>query len=225
MADSRVSNVRKKELEQIDPFQENLLKAMVYAKKHKKILLIIISTIICVALLITGVSHRYKKNENKAAFLVSQALSKYTKADNLVSGYEQSIQDFEILFAKYPKTKSGKLARIQFAQICYKALKFNQSYEQYTKALELFEDKASLKNFLLSSLGHTSIVLNKLDEAKQYFEQISADNKDLLKDEAQFILAILDQTDKENSKKLLSKIVSKYNNSIYKPLAQDKINK
>ncbi|MBU1698062.1 MAG: tetratricopeptide repeat protein, partial [Proteobacteria bacterium] len=87
MAEQRVSNERKKELEQIDPFQASLLKAMAYAKEYKKQLILIAGAIVLVAVVFSGIMYNFKKAENTAALLVSQALTQYATINDPDKGY------------------------------------------------------------------------------------------------------------------------------------------
>ncbi len=48
MADNKVSNERRRELEQLDPFQENLIKAMALITEYKKQLILIVGAFVLV---------------------------------------------------------------------------------------------------------------------------------------------------------------------------------
>ncbi len=226
MSEQKVSNERKRELEKIDPFQESLFKAMNYAKEYKKQLIIIAGAFVLVAVVFASVMYSFQKAENSAAMLVSQALTKYNKADDPQKGYIEIENDFNTVFTDFSNTAAGKQALVQFAKICYEASKFDQSYKYYTKALEVFKNEALMENFLLSSLGHVCLARNDLDEAIKYFTQIEQGKTDLLKDEAKFILAMLNEAADNviESKKMYQQIVTEYANSMYVSIAQSKIN-
>ena len=81
MAD-KISRERKKELEQLDPFQENLLKVMAYVKEFKKQLILIGGAVVLVALVFSGIMYSFQKAENTAGVLVTEALKKYTKTND-----------------------------------------------------------------------------------------------------------------------------------------------
>ena len=158
--------------------------------------------------------------------LVTQALTKYNKADNPQKGYIEIENDFKTIFTDFSNTAAGKQALVQFARICYDASKFDQSYKYYKEAFEAFENEALMENFLLSSLGHVCLARKDLDEARKYFTQIEQGKSDLLKDEATFTLAMLNEAADNviESKRLYKQIVTEYENSIYIPIAQSKIN-
>ncbi|MCP4670566.1 MAG: tetratricopeptide repeat protein [Desulfobacula sp.] len=226
MSEQKVSNERKKELEQIDPFQAGLLKVITYVKEYKKQLLLMAGAFVLVAVVFTSVMYSFQKSEKTAATLVTQILTKYDKLDDPQNGYIEIENDFLTIFADYPNTAAGKQALIQFAKISYDALKFDQSYKYYQKALEVFKDEALMKNFLLSSLGNTCIARKDFDGAREYYMQIKQGQSELLKDEAQFALAMLYEAEnnKTESKKMYEAIVAEYANSMYISIAQSKIN-
>ncbi len=123
------------------------------------------------------------------------------------------------------RTSTGKLARVEYAKICYDASKFDQSYQYYKEALELFSDQALMENFILISLGHVSLEKNDVEAAKKYFSQVENGKIDLLKDEARFALAMLNETNGNvaDSKKMYEKIISDHAGSVYYPVAKSKL--
>jgi predicted negative regulator of RcsB-dependent stress response len=227
MAEQRVSNERRKELEHIDPFQESLLKAMAYIKEYKKQLILIAGAVVLVAVVFSGIMYSFQKSENTAALLVSQALTKYETIDDPEKGYLETKEAFQTIFAEYANTIAGKLAKVKFAKICYDASKFDQSYQYYTQALEILENEAQMENFLLASLGHVSIARKEFEAAEKYFLQIEKGQTNLLKDEAKFALAMLYEirNNEADSKKMYEKIVTEYETSMYRPIAESKVGK
>lgn len=225
MAEKKVSNERKKELQQMDPFQANLLKAMAYAKEYKKLLILISSAIVVVAIVFSATLYSFQKAEHNAAVIVSKALTKYAEANDPDKGYLAIKNDFQTVFEDYSNTSAGKQALVQFAKICYDASKFDLSYQYYKKALKIFKNQALMENFILASLGNVCLAKKDLKEAEKYFFQIENGTTDLLKDQARFILAALYETSGNNdeSKKMYENIVAEYENSMYKPIAKSKI--
>lgn len=225
MAEQRVSNERKKELEQLDPFQENLIKGLHFLKEHQKQVVLAITAVLSVIIVFSGVMYSLKKSEEKAALLLNKATAEYVTAGENEEGYLAVKAMFETLFNDYANTTAGKQAKITFAKICYDAAKYDESFQYYKQALDTYEDQALLENFLLAALGHVSIAKNELKAAMSFFEQIAASDSDLLKDEASYALAMLtEQTGNlEDSKKHYEKIVSDFTGSIYAPLAKSKL--
>jgi len=225
MAEQRVSNERKKELEQIDPFQESLLKTVAYAKRYKKQLILIATAIILVVVVFSGVMYSLKKAENTADLLVNHALTQYTAINDPEKGYLETKEAFENIFSEYANTIAGKLAKVKFAKICYDASKFDQSYQYYKESLEILKNDVQMENFLLASLGYVSLARKEFKEAEKYFLQIEKGKTNLLKDEAEFALAMLYETGDKmaESKKMYEKIVTEHKASMYQPIAQSKM--
>ncbi|WP_457552365.1 tetratricopeptide repeat protein [Desulfobacula sp.] len=227
MTEQKVSNERKKELAQIDPFQESLLKAVDYIKKYKKQLILIAGAIVLVAMVFSGVMYSFKKAENTAAILVSHALTKYAATKDPEKGYLETKDDFQTIFTEYANTIAGRLTKVKFAKICYDASKFDESFQYYTQSLEILKDQAQMKNFLLASLGYVSLARKEFEAAEKYFLQIEEGETDLLKDEARFALAMLYDTrnNAAKSKKMYEDIVTDYETSMYRPIALTKVDK
>ncbi len=225
MSDQKISNERKKELEQLDPFQEKLLQIMAYVKEYKKQLLMISCAIVAIIMIFSGVMYSFKKAEMNASILVAQTLNEYAKFDDPVKGYLEVEDDFKVIFDKYANTVAGKMARFRFAKICYDASELDRAFDLYKTSLDEFKSDESMKNLILASLGYVSQARQKLDMATAYFLEIEKGQSMLLKDEARFALAILYEKagDMSTSQKFYQKVVDAHEQSIYKPLAESKL--
>jgi predicted negative regulator of RcsB-dependent stress response len=225
MAERGVSNERRKELEQIDPFQENLLKTLAYVKENQKQFLLIFGGILLVIVIFSGIIFSFKNSERIASDLVATAVITYANANDPVKGFQAVTADFEKVFAEYSNTSAGRMGKVKFAKICFDAGEYDRAFELYKEALEMFEEEAGMKNFLLASLGHVSQARSDAEKAKSYFLEIETGASDLLKDEAQFALAGIyeDANDTASSLKMYKKIVNDHENSIYRNIAESKI--
>lgn len=227
MADRSVSNERRKELEQLDPFQEKMLKIIALAKENKKQLIIAVVAVVLVVIVFSSVMHSFQKAENNAAILVSQVLDTYAENENPVEGFLKVNDEFQAIFAEYSNTAAGRQALVTFAKICYDASKLDLSYKYYNEALDRFKDDVLMENLILSSLGHVCVARKEYEEAKKYFLRIEKGESDLLKNEARYELAILYEIENnlDESKKMYEKIVSQPQSqtSIYTPIAKSKI--
>jgi predicted negative regulator of RcsB-dependent stress response len=225
MAERGVSNERRKELEQIDPFQENLLKTLAYVKENQKQFLLILGGILLVIVIFSGIMFSFKKSERIASDLVATAVITYAKASDPVNGFQAVKENFEAVFAEYSNTSAGRMGKVKFAKICFDASEYDRAFALYKEALEMFEDEAGMKNFLLASLGHVSQARRDAEKAKSYFLEIETGASDLLKDEARFALAGIyeDANDTASSLKMYEKIVNDHENSIYRNIAESKI--
>ena len=225
MADQRVSNERKKELEQLDPFQAKMIKAIEYVKRYKKQLGLIAGAVVLIAVIFSGVMYSFKKSENVASELLSQAMITYAETDDPKKGFEQAKEDFAVIFKDYANTSAGRLARVEYAKICFTASEFEESLKHYKEALDLFKNEALMENFILVSMGHISAAKKDETSARKYFQQVKNSKTDLLKDEALFALAVMDELNGNTteSRQYFERIVSDYGDSIYFPVAKSKI--
>ncbi|MCP3899935.1 MAG: tetratricopeptide repeat protein, partial [Desulfobacteraceae bacterium] len=187
----RVSNDRRRELEELDPFQENLFKALEYIKTYKKQLLFIAFGFIAVIVIFSVVIYNIKSSGNKASLLLNETLTQYNKTKDPQEAYLTVEKDFSKLFEDYSNTAAGKMAKIKFAKICYDASKFQKAYDFYNKALSDYKGDATIESLILSALGRTCLSLDNLKEAKEFFEKIIKRKDALLKDEALFNLAMI----------------------------------
>ncbi|MFN2356731.1 MAG: tetratricopeptide repeat protein [Desulfotignum sp.] len=226
MVHQGISNERRKELEQLDPLQKNLLKAMAYAGIYKKQLLLVSGAVVVAAVVFAGIMISFQHSESEASNLLAQANARYDSlAQDPQKAHQAVKQDFEIVLNKYANTNAGKMARITYAGICMEAGEYDTAGALYEKALNSSGDQAAMRNFLLSSLGHAWLARNDLDRAKTYFQQIETGNLDLLKDESRFVLAQIYASEQkmDASQKMYEKLVAENQNSLYTSLAQDKL--
>ncbi len=221
----RVSNDRRKELEELDPFQENLFKALEYVKTYKKQLLFIACGFAAVIVIFSVVIYNIKSSGNKASLLLTETLTQYNKIKDPKEAYVTVEKDFSKLFEDYSNTTAGKMAKIKFAKICYDASEFQKAYDFYNEALADYKGDATIESLLLSSLGRTCLSLDNFKEAKRFFEKITNKNDALLKDEALFNLGMIAEKTGDNnaSNDFYKKIVAEYPDSMYKSLAQYKL--
>ncbi|THB76653.1 MAG: tetratricopeptide repeat protein [Desulfobacteraceae bacterium] len=228
MSNQRVSNERKRELEQIDPFQENIIKGMAYAKENQKLLLVIFGSIALIAIIFSSIIYSFRAAESNASSLVSQAEKKYSAATDPVKGYSLVEADFTTIFEEYANTAAGRAALIKFANICFKAGEFEKASTFFKDALDEFDSDPDMKNILLSSLGHTAIAMGNPENAATWFKKVADSKSDLLKDEAQFSLGLLAQTNAASAAgsspdTFFKAVTENYPDSIYQSIAQNKL--
>ena len=228
MANRGISNERKKELEQLDPLQKTLFKAMAYAGIYKKQLLLILGAVVVVAVVFGGIMISFQRSENQASHLVAQASSRYNRlADDPQKAYQEVKESFETVLNRYANTDAGRVAQVLYAGICMAAQEYDRAGTLYEKALKRVGNQAAMRNFLLSSLGHVWLAKNDLDRAKTYFQQIETGKSDLLKDESRFILARIYASEQQTdaSRKMYEKLVTENQQSMYAGLAQAMVTK
>lgn len=225
MAKQSVSNERKRELEQLDPFQENLLRALSFVKEYKRQMLFAVGTIALVVIVFSGIMYSFERAENKAAESVASALKAYGELEDPVKNFADIEASFKDIFSEYANTAAGRQARVEFAKICYDASKYDLSYKYYKEALEIFEDDALMENLILASLGQVCLAKEDYKEAEKYFLKIEKGKNTLMKNDARYALAMIYEAENkaDDSKKMYEKIVSESDTFIFKAVAEEKL--
>ena len=230
MADQGVSNERKRELEQMDPFQEAMVRGLSYASAHKKQIGMVIGALVVVFAIFSGIIYSFKQSEIKASALVAKATAEYAKVyakeQDLKTGFEAVKDDFTIIFEDYANTSAGRMALVSWAKICFDAGEYDLAFTSYTDALSALGDEAGMENFILSALGNLSRIKNEPEKAKSYYLRIENGSSGLLKDEARFALAMLYEAENDlaASLKMYEKIIAENDSSIYRSIAQARVN-
>ena len=226
MANQGVSNERKKELAQMDPFQAGLAKSAEWAAAHKKLLIISAGALVGVVVVFSAIMISFKQSEIKASELAANAYrtyeAQYSQNQDAGKGYDAVQADFQTLFDEYPNTSAGRMALINFGKICFDAKAYDQAYDLYSKALTKVGDKAGVTNFLLCALGTISEVKNDLDQAKSYYLRVEQGASNLLKDDARFALAQIYEklNDLDAGRQMYQKIAESPVSSMYKDIAE-----
>ncbi len=223
MANRGISNERRKELEQLDPLQKNLFKALAYAGIYKKQLLLILGTVVVVAVVFSGIMFSFQRSETQASNLVAEAAGRYNRlAGDPQKAFLEVNESFEAVLDRYANTDAGRMAQIIYAGICMNAHEYDRAGTLYENALKNIGNQAAMRNFLLSSLGHVWLAKNDLDRAKTYFQQIETGKSDLLKDESRFVLARIYASEQQTdaSQQMYEKLVAENQQSMYAGLAQ-----
>ncbi len=223
---NRVTLARKKELEKPDEFIVFSKRLIELGQKYK--LQLSIGTGVILSLLIIFLGMRFFSNlaEDKAFTLLQEGMKKYdtaAKDEDSEQVNEDVTADIETVLTKYPRTVAGKLARIHLANISYDTGKYDKAIALYEKAVIDFKNSPSLKNLVLSSLGHCYEAKKDNSSAVKYFEMITKGQNEVLKDEAFFSLGrIYDHMGNKTKRiEVLQKIVKEYKDSVYFDLAQE----
>ncbi len=222
----KISNARKKELEQPDPFIESLYRGMALARDHQKQLLLAGGILVAVILIVSGTLYSIRSSDDKAVSLLAQALETYGTLEP-EEGYDAVQESLTRLISEYPNTGAGKMGQVRFAQICYDAGRYDQALTLYEGILEEFSNDPVMTNLIQVALGHTCQMLEKDDRAVSLFKAVAQGKTDFLKDEALFNLGLLAEKTGEGDKGLsyFNQIVSDHAQSIYSSIAQSRVAK
>ena len=218
---------RKKLLKEPDEFITLSGKMIQFGMQYKKEIIYAVVGVVAIIVLIAGYRFFSIRSENKAMFLLNEAVAKYDRsiqAGDVNQAYQIVAKDFQTLLNQYGNKESGKLAGVTFANICFDAGEYQRSIELYEKALDHFKHHPTLYSLILSGLGHAYEQINENERAVSYFEQIIVSDDKTLHDEALFHLGVLYEKlgKKEKSEKAFNQIISDYPDSIYIDIVRER---
>jgi tetratricopeptide (TPR) repeat protein len=224
----KLKKTRKELLKEPDEFITISGKLIGFIVEHKNQITYALGLIVALALIFSGYRFFSIRSENKASALLDQGLAKYEKFKNdkqPVVAYDQVSADFQLILDKYGSKKNGKIARLTYANICYKAGKYEQAIELYKKSLTDFEKHPTIHNQVVGSLGYAYEQQADYASAVSYFEPLSSTPDTIMRGEALYHLGWLydklGQTEK--SKEAYKKIVSDHQDFIYIDLVKERM--
>ncbi len=218
---------RKKLLKEPDEFITFSGKLIQFGMQYKKEITYAVGGLVALIVLVAGYRFFSIRSENKAMFLLNQAIAKYEKsiqAGDANQAYGSVVEDFETLLSQYGNKEGGKLAGVTFANICFDAGEYDRAIDLYEKALKHFKSHPIFYNLILSGLGYAHEQINENERAASYFEKIIASNDKTLQDEALFNLGVLYEKlgQKEKSEKAFDQIISDYPDSMYIDIVKER---
>lgn len=165
--------------------------------------------------------------ENKASGLLSESLTQYQTAmkdNDPVKAYQAVEKSFTRILDDYSSRRMGKIAGIEFANICFRAGEFDKAISLYKTALEDFSSTPFYKNLILSSLGYAYEGKKDYESAVKYYETLTTSPDASLKDLSLYNLASVYEKmgNKEKSKATFARIVADFPKSIYLEIAKEK---
>ena len=219
---------RKELLKEPDEFMTISGKLIGFAVAHKNQLTYAIAVIVATALIISGFRFISIRSERKAATLLGKSLAKYESLKNEAepaAAYEQLAPELQLILDKYGRKKSGKIARITYANICYEAGNYEKAIALYKTSLNDFEKNPVIRNQLLSNLGYAYEQQEDYQSAVNYFEQLTSAAAGGLRADALYHLGWLYEKlgQTEKSEAAYSKIVSDHQDFIYIDLVKERM--
>jgi len=219
---------RKQLLKEPDEFITFSARLFQFAVKFKFQILAGIGVGCAVLVLVSGFVYFSKKSDEKAFSLMQQGIQKYKTLSQTIGpakAYQEVNTDFEFILKKYSSKEGGKLARLSFADICYRAGEYDKAISLYRQSLKDIGNHQPMKYLVLSGLAYSYAAKQEYKEAAIFFETIASEPDSIMKDEALFNLGRIYSTlgNPEKSKASYEKIVSAYPDSIYIEIAKDKV--
>jgi tetratricopeptide (TPR) repeat protein len=226
MAKDTVS--RKQLLKEPDQFITFSGKLIELGRTHLKTILIGVGSVLVLLLVVAITRQVSDRNENQASEKIEKAVAKYAVAvqeGDPKSAYDEVKGDFQAIFDAYGSKNATAAARIVYGDISYEAGDVDTAIAMYRLALDDFNHSPSLKNIILSGLGHAYLVKADYKESISYFEMITSDEEKTMKSDALYNLAWLYETtgDPEKSASLYKQLLADFPDGPYGDLVKDKI--
>ncbi|MEJ2098387.1 MAG: tetratricopeptide repeat protein [Desulfobacterales bacterium] len=201
---------------------------MQFASVYQKQLSYALCVLVAVALVIFGYRFFAKRSETKAFAELAQIMASYEvdkKASSAQEAYRKASEELQRLIKRNGGNAGGKLARVRYANISYDAGDYDKAIKLYKQSLNDFKDNPLVYHLILSDLGYAYEGTKDDRDAATYFEELSSATDSGIRDEALFNLGLLYERlgDAARSRKAFQEIVSKYPNSMYFDIAQEKL--
>jgi predicted negative regulator of RcsB-dependent stress response len=229
MAKKKKKRVTRKELlKKPDEFITFTAKAFRFAAAYKNQLTGLLIGLIILSLIVAGMRYFSNKAENTAFERLSQSQTKYEallKEMNPQKALAEVASDFEAILSNYPTKSGGKLARVIYANMCYKAGRLDEAIALYKESLKDFNAQPFLKNLILSGLGYAYEDKKDFESATRYFDMIVAESDSILKGDALFNLGRLHAVSghRDQSIQAYKQLLADPLNSIYIELVKEKL--
>lgn len=219
---------RKQLLKEPDEFITTTGKIIAWGRKYTRQVTYAAGAFFLCLVVITGYRYFSNNAENRAFFLLDQAVGNYeakkTDMDTLAA-YEDAKEDFEYIIRKYDNTEGGKLATVVFAGMSYDANEVDRAIQLYEAALTHFENEPTYQNFLWSGLGYAYEKKKDVHKAISCFEKIAGGDDPVVKDVALFNMGRLyhELGDTAKSLQAYERLTTEHTDSIYYQLAKEKV--
>lgn len=225
MAKKKVT--RKQLLKEPDEFLTFSAKLFNLTVTYSKQITIAAAVVVALIVVFSGWRYFSSRAESKAFAMLGKANRDYMMANTTGGGQEayQAVKaDFQRLLDKHGGKQAGKIARVEFADICYNAGNYDQAVSLYQTALPDFEKNPFYKYRIMASLGYAHAGKKDFRQAARYFELIVNAPDAPGKDEALFNLAGIygSMGEADKSEATFGRIVSDFSDSIYTPIAREK---
>ena len=226
---AKAAATRKQLLKEPDQFITFSGKLIAFGRSNLKTILIVVGSLLALLLTVAVTGQISDRNEYRASELVEKAVAKYSAAladTDANAAYDRVQTDFNDLFDQYGSKSAGKIARIIYGDISYRAGDADTAIAMYTRALDDFGQTPALKGILLSGLGQAYVLQEKYPEAIRYYEMLSADDEKTMKGGALFNLAWLYDAigEQEKSTAMYQQFLAEFPDTMYADLVKEKIN-
>jgi tetratricopeptide (TPR) repeat protein len=217
---------RKELLKKPDEFLTTTSRTIQWITQNLKLIGLGIGILTLFLVIFTGTRFYLNYAENDASIILEQNLVKFfaaEKKEGPAIAYQQVENEFNTFLNKYGSKTTGKLGRIHFANICYKAGQYDLAANLFQQSLASAQADPSLKDLVISGLAYSYEALEKHPDAISYFEMILSGENEILKDEALFHLGglYIETNQPEKSKQMYEQLLKNHPNSLYNKVVED----
>lgn len=232
---SKVKKSRKELLQEPDEFMVLSGRLVKFLRTYQQQVLYAVLGILLILGAIAVAGYVSSRNEDKASRMWAEVKTTYQSVlQNQAAGAgtasaEAALAavdaDFKQLIDKYGSKPSGRLARLNYAQLCLAAGKPDAALPHFKACFTALGDDPAWRPVVLSGLGHALAETGQAAEAAQRFEEILAGDGNVFKAEALFQLGWLyDQTgESQKSRGAYERLVADFPDSTYAELVRDQV--
>jgi tetratricopeptide (TPR) repeat protein len=219
---------RKELLKEPDEFLSVSSRMIALLVQHKAAIVYAVGGLLAAAALFSGYTAYSGLQETRASERLAEAVAKYDRlaARGTPAAAAQEVAgDFEKIVGDYGNRVNGNMARLVYANVCYRAGDFKKAVELYRACLPRFEDHPLFHLQVLKGLGYAFEGLKDDAAAVGYFEQALAASETSLKDDVLFHLGNLYARlgKPEKSTQAFKRILDEYKDSVYANLVRERV--
>ena len=232
---TKVKKSRKELLHDPDEFMVLSGRLMNFLRTYQQQVLFAVLGIFLILATVAVVRFVSSRNEDKASRMWAEVKTTYQSVlQNQATGAGTAAAeaalasvdaDFNQLIDQYGSKPSGRLARLNYAQLCLAAGKADLALPHFKACLTALGDDPAWREVVLSGLAHALVQSGQHAQAAARFEELLSGEGTVFKAEALFQLGWLyDKTgESEKSRKAYERLLADYPDSTYAELVRDQV--
>lgn len=232
---SKVKKSRKELLHEPDEFMVLSVRLVNFLRTYQQQVLYTVLGIFLILITAAVVRFISSRNEDKASRMWAEIKTTYAselrseEAVAATAGDEAALSavdaDFNQLIDKYGSKPSGRLARLNYAQLCLAAGKADVALSHFEACLAALGDDSAWREVVLSGLAHALVQTGQHAQAAARFEELLSGEGTVFKAEALFQLGWLyDKTgESEKGRQAYERLLADYPDSTYAELVRDRV--
>jgi tetratricopeptide (TPR) repeat protein len=230
---NKVKKSRKELLHEPDEFMVFSGRLVNFLRTYQQQMLYTVLGIFLILATVAVVRFVSSRNEDKASRMWAQIKTSYASAlqseaaDAGTAGAAAALSavdaDFNQLINKYGNKPSGRLARLNYAQLCLAVGKADVALPHFKASFAALGDDPAWRDVALSGLAHALSQIGQYDQAADRFEELLSGEGTAFKAEALFQLGWLYEKtgESEKGRQAYERLLADYPDSTYADLVRD----